>query len=126
MFCADLCYPACEGPYSGNESAVLACLQGTTPLLLAARAGHTDTVAALLRGKANPDVADKQSITPLHVACENGSTEMAKALLEAGGRNGQLDCRGFDPGWLHASSLRLSQCLRPRLVGQPATSQRGP
>lgn len=43
-------------------------LQGNTPLHTAAQQGHADIVLSLLQRKANPNVANSNSMTPLHLA----------------------------------------------------------
>jgi ankyrin repeat protein len=62
---------------------------GETPLFLAASAGHTQTVRALVLecgDKSSSSTASNNGTTPLYVAASNGHTEMVRTLvLEFGG-----------------------------------------
>ncbi len=58
---------------------------GTTPLHVAAEAGHAGVVAALLARKAHPGMkAAPYGHTPLRAAVDAGAVEVVKALLAAG------------------------------------------
>ena len=58
-------------------------IRGRTALHIAARFGDAGTVAALLRGGANPDVVDSEYATALLEAVESGKLEAVRALLDA-------------------------------------------
>ena len=69
--------------YQLNE--LVAAQGGLTPLLLAAREGHVDSVKALLAAGADvnqPSAGDKT--TPLLIATINGHFDLAMSLLDAG------------------------------------------
>lgn len=53
-----------------------------TPLHIAAKKGHIETVKTLLGLGARTDMANLYEETPLHVAVETGHVEVAKMLLE--------------------------------------------
>lgn len=57
--------------------------RGRTALHVAARFGDAGTVAALLRGGANPDVIDSEYATALLEAVESGKPDAVRVLLEA-------------------------------------------
>ena len=58
---------------------------GESILMVAIRAGSTDSVRALLSSSANPNVAEPQlESTPLMLAAEAGHAEIVRALLERG------------------------------------------
>jgi hypothetical protein len=53
-------------------------------LAAAVARGDAAQVAALVRGGADPDVADRSGRTGLHLAAETGDLALARALLDAG------------------------------------------
>ncbi|CZR60318.1 uncharacterized protein PAC_10214 [Phialocephala subalpina] len=55
--------------------------EGQTPLLLAARNGHTAVVELLLERVAKPDCKNKRGQTPLIYAARNGHEEVVELLL---------------------------------------------
>ena len=57
---------------------------GYTPLMLAARMGHTEAVHALLARNANPNSRDFEGSTPLIFACSAGNPEICMTLLSVG------------------------------------------
>ena len=60
---------------------------GTTPLLIAASAGHTEIVAILLAAKGtNVNKANNYEATPLMMAAYNGHTATAKLLIDRGSK----------------------------------------
>ncbi|MGI4790796.1 MAG: ankyrin repeat domain-containing protein, partial [Janthinobacterium lividum] len=56
---------------------------GTTALLCAARRGHADIVALLMKAGADPAVREKYGDAALMEAVRNGHTAVVRALLEA-------------------------------------------
>ena len=58
--------------------------RGTTPLHLAAEAGNTSTVQALVRAGADVNAANRNGDTPLILASLNGHRLIVDALLKAG------------------------------------------
>jgi ankyrin repeat protein len=65
-------------------------IDGTTALHWAAKRGDAETVAALLKRGALPDVANRYGVTPLRVAAEEGSVVVVEALLKAGADAGAV------------------------------------
>jgi ankyrin repeat protein len=58
---------------------------GLTPLLLAAREGHTDSVLALLKGGADVNqVSEGTGLSPMLIATINGQFDLAMLLFEKG------------------------------------------
>ena len=57
---------------------------GYTPLHAAAWNGHELAVAELLKGGADPNVADSDGWTPLHKAAYRGHAKAVKTLLAGG------------------------------------------
>jgi ankyrin repeat protein len=47
---------------------------------------HTDTLAALVKAGANPNIADRQGVTPLGLARQRGYAEMVRILEAAGAK----------------------------------------
>ena len=56
--------------------------KGTPALILAATKGLTETVRALLEGKARPDLKTSRGWTSLHFACLFGHVETVQALID--------------------------------------------
>jgi len=71
---------------------------GTTPLHIAARNGHTETVTALInQHKANLHAKNDCGWTPLHVAALNGHTGTVTALIDHGADVGAKENQGCTP-----------------------------
>ena len=70
-----------------------------TPLMWAAREGHTDCVKYLLQNGAQLDLTDHVGNTALHLAAEGGHLEVLKRLVEAGQDVNQRD------GWFKRTPL---------------------
>ena len=59
-------------------------VNGYTPLMMAARAGHAPVMRLLLERGANPKTASVAGTTPLMLAAAAGSADAARVLLDAG------------------------------------------
>jgi predicted component of type VI protein secretion system len=57
---------------------------GVTPLLIAARNGHGETVSVLIEAGADVNAATQDGSTPLFIAARNGHGETVSVLIEAG------------------------------------------
>ena len=94
--------PLIASAHLGHEQVVEALIQagapldhvnnlGWTALMEAVILGdggprHTATVEALLRARANPNIADRQGVTPLQHARTRGYAAMVEMLQAAGAR----------------------------------------
>ncbi|HEV7403294.1 MAG TPA: ankyrin repeat domain-containing protein [Chthoniobacteraceae bacterium] len=58
----------------------------TTPLALAVRGGHLETVQLLLKRGAKVDLGNGEWFSPLHEAARAGNQEIAQCLLDAGAK----------------------------------------
>ena len=72
---------------------------GMTPLLYAARHGHTDIASLLLDHGADVHISEANEISPLLMAVENNQVETAKFLIEQGADLNQQDWYGRTPLW---------------------------
>ena len=72
-----------------------------TPLILAAKLGHTDMVKVLLGAGAQPNMANRHGETVLHIAALWGHTYMLKALLD----------RGSDPNMVYGRCTPLDYAM---------------
>jgi ankyrin repeat protein len=70
-----------------------------TPLLYAAREGHTATLSRLLDAGADIDGHEANDITPLLLATSNQRVEAALQLIERGARLDAQDWYGRSPLW---------------------------
>ncbi|HEX5420319.1 MAG TPA: ankyrin repeat domain-containing protein [Gammaproteobacteria bacterium] len=70
-----------------------------TPLLYAARDGHTKTAKVLLDAGADINAAEANAITPLLMAISNDRMELAKLLIARGARLDAQDWYGRSPLW---------------------------
>ena len=91
---------------------------GLTPLIVAARLGHTQIVKTLIRARASCNKADKNGVTPLSIATWEGRDSVVKILLDAGA-NTEKTCQGQTP--LHIATLKgdaalVICCLRQRQI----------
>lgn len=62
---------------------------GTTPLHLAIKKGHTD-VSKRVAAKVNVNIQDRNGRTPLHIACEKANIEIVKWLVEQCGADPRI------------------------------------
>jgi uncharacterized protein len=72
---------------------------GMTPLLYAARQGHTATAEALLEAGADIDGTEANQITPLLMAISNNRMELATTLITRGAKLDLQDWYGRSPLW---------------------------
>ncbi len=68
-----------------------------TPVLLAARYGHTACLQSLLNAGAIIGKGDSNNNTPLHLAAENGHLDCVKLLQNAGANINQCNLSGLTP-----------------------------
>ena len=80
---------------------------GRTPLHLAAAAGHTEAVKALLSLGANPAARRARGATPLHEASGKGHLAVVQALLDGGADPQSPDARGCTPLTWAIRGLRI-------------------
>jgi len=59
-------------------------LDGTTPLQLAARHGHSECVQYMISNTCNVNAANESGLTPLHLAAQEGHSMICELLLQAG------------------------------------------
>ena len=70
---------------------------GLTSLIYAARQGCMECVQALVKAKANLDMADPEGVTPLIVAITNFHFDVAKFLVDSGANVNKWDWWGRTP-----------------------------
>ena len=70
-----------------------------TPLLYAAREGHTDVAKLLLEKGAGIEIADADGVTPLLMAVLNGQLSLAQFLMDRGANVNVSDWYGQTPLW---------------------------
>jgi ankyrin repeat protein len=83
-------YKMKEGSFAG----------GTTALVLAAREGGLESIAALLAAKANPNQTAGDGSSALLVAIQNGHYDVAKYLVEHGADVNLANDKGWNPLYL--------------------------
>ena len=57
---------------------------GTTPMVIASKHGHTETVKLLAQLGANIETPNENGTTPVFISAQEGHTETVKALVETG------------------------------------------
>lgn len=84
---------------------------GLTPMLYAAREGHSQPVRLLLEAEADPNEAGGiGNETPLHVAAVGGRSKVCKVFLEAGCLVEPIDKNGQTPLHYAASAGQQAVC----------------
>jgi len=78
-----------------------------SPLMAAARQGHTQTVEHLLRSGARVDAANRWGMTALHYAATNGYPDIVERLLTAGASPDARTTAGATP---------LQNCMVPAIL----------
>jgi ankyrin repeat protein len=73
---------------------------GLTPLMYAARVGCVDAAKELVKGGADPNMADPEGMTPMIMATDNFHFDFAAYLLSAGADPNRWDWRGRTPLYL--------------------------
>jgi hypothetical protein len=81
-----------------GEDANVADADGLTPLIWAARIGHSDVVEMLaVQGNVNFEAKDKDGLTALHWAGRRGHDKVIEILLPVGAKVGARDKVGYTP-----------------------------
>ena len=88
--------------------------QGDTPLILACRGGHRNSIAVLLKESANPNTKSEIDGTPLQSAVVGGRVDVVRELIE----NGNTECVDRDPGELDGDEL-VDKAYWPIGVNEP-------
>mmetsp|Transcript_33111 Transcript_33111/g.60905 ORF Transcript_33111/g.60905 Transcript_33111/m.60905 type:complete len:195 (+) Transcript_33111:88-672(+) len=68
--------------------------EGLTPLMQAARNGHSKCAQLLLEANANVNAMDEDGLCPLHFAARTAELEVARALLDGGADPSATDDAG--------------------------------
>lgn len=106
IFLRKVLLPAGEIPGGRGSSGCCSGRRFTTPLHLAASAGHLSMVKTLVRAGADPDVEDENGDTPLHLAVFRGFEQVVEELVTAGATVDTIDAEGETP--LHTASAHGS------------------
>jgi uncharacterized protein len=95
--------------YAGANVKATTRINGYTPLLLAARAGHADVMAPLFEAAADANGATANGTTALMLAAAAGNRDAVDALLEHGADvNAKESVRGLTPVMFAAASDRTA------------------
>ncbi len=98
---------------------------GFTPLMLAARRGHTSSVQALINAGVNLNVAKNDGYTAVHLAALNGQVDALRALLNAGAAHSALEENNFAPLHVAVRNNQL-EVVRTLLTAGVDPDIRGP
>ncbi len=84
----------------------------SSPLLLAARKGHTEIAKLLIKAGSHTNAKNKTGWTPLHIAAGYGRTEATKLLIEGRAEANAKDKDGWTPlhiaAWLgHIETVKV-------------------
>ena len=82
---------------------------GTSPLHLAAHAGHVPTAEVLLKAGVSRDARTKVDRTPLHLASQEGHKMIVQLLLQHGADVNAKDMVRI----FHCRGTSLVQCFAP-------------
>lgn len=87
--------------------------RGTTPLIVAARAGHVHVIVALLEAGANVDLAKCDGGTPLYIAAQNAIIPVLECLVQRGADLDLADEDGYSPLQVAVErcNVEVVQCL---------------
>ncbi len=95
--------------YAGANVRATTRINGYTPLLVAARAGHAAAMAPLLEAGADPNAATANGTTALMFAAAAGEPAVVRALLDRGADvNARESVRGLTPLMFAAASDRVA------------------
>lgn len=95
---------------------------GMSPLMMAARDGHVESVRTLLELGAKIDFADPDGSTPLIVALMNGHWDVARLLVESGADVNLWDWWGQTPLYMAVDMNTLPTGARIELPGMDHAS----
>ena len=84
---------------------------GSTPLILAAWAGHMETVQYLIQRGANVNAKTESGHTALTRACMNGHADIAQLLLKNGANPNCETSQGFTPLFLARENPQVKEVL---------------
>jgi ankyrin repeat protein len=112
--------------YAGANLRATTRINGYTPLLLAARAGHAAAMAPLLEAGADPNASTANGTTALMFAAASGEPAAVEALLARGADvNARESVRGLTPLMFAAASNRagIVELLAKRGADLAATTK---
>ena len=89
---------------------------GLTPLVLATREGHLDTIKALLDGGADINLTTADGTTALLVATQNADAEAAQLLISRGADVNRANSRGWNPLYMTVKARSLEKGTMPNPV----------
>jgi ankyrin repeat protein len=96
---------------------------GFTPLLYAARQGCTECARELIKGGADPDLADPDGVTPIIAAALNFRWDVALYLATEGGADvDQWDWYGRTPVFAAVDMATIPTGMRPDLPSMDKTT----
>ena len=98
---------------------------GFTPLMLAARRGHTSSVEALINSGVNLNVAKSDGYTAVHLASLNGQVDSLRVLLSAGADHSAVEENNFAPLHVAVRNNQL-EVVRTLLTAGVDPDIRGP
>lgn len=96
---------------AAGEEMEARCEEGSTPALVAARAGHWEVFLRLRKAGARADVADDRGWSPLHYAARDGNLEALEAILEG---PSDIEAEAREDGWGRAEEKMTPLSLAAR------------